>query len=263
MYSPYGVQTISSGSRVTPFGFQGSYTDSTGLVYLIDRYYDPSTDQFLSVDPDVSLTDQPYVFVNDDPLNAGDALGTVAVPFEGGGCVIDCGHVTTFQFPTAQGTNQPPTTVGQDSTSFWTTNGTYTLTTTVTVSGPDPNGTVSFSSDGSATITVGKYSGTIGSSNALAAAFGNYSVTNDGASWQTSSTQHFGKESVTTTFNVSYTPSSEGSDTGGEILIWGMAAVVVLLVAPEVAVAAATYITTCIQTALGGDCMQVQRPSFG
>jgi hypothetical protein len=42
---------------------------------LINRYYDPTTDQFLSVDPKVSQTDQPYVFTNDSPLNATDPLG--------------------------------------------------------------------------------------------------------------------------------------------------------------------------------------------
>jgi hypothetical protein len=42
---------------------------------VINRYYDPSTDQFLSIDPDVAATDQPYVFTNDDPLNAEDPLG--------------------------------------------------------------------------------------------------------------------------------------------------------------------------------------------
>jgi uncharacterized protein RhaS with RHS repeats len=43
----------------------------------INRYYDPSTDQFLSVDPDVQTTDQPYAFVNDNPLNSEDPLGLV------------------------------------------------------------------------------------------------------------------------------------------------------------------------------------------
>ena len=52
LYSTYGVQTIMSGTKTTPFGFQGSYTDPTGLIYLINRYYNPSTDQFLSVRPD-------------------------------------------------------------------------------------------------------------------------------------------------------------------------------------------------------------------
>lgn len=42
---------------------------------IINRYYDPSTDQFLSIDPDVQQTDQPYVFTNDNPLNAEDPTG--------------------------------------------------------------------------------------------------------------------------------------------------------------------------------------------
>ena len=41
----------------------------------INRYYDPTTDQFLSVDPAVASTNQPYVFTNDNPLNATDPLG--------------------------------------------------------------------------------------------------------------------------------------------------------------------------------------------
>jgi RHS repeat-associated protein len=75
IYSVYGVQSISSGTSVTPFGFQGSYADPTGLIYLINRYYDPSTDQFISIDPAVAQTDQPYVFTNDNPLNSVDPLG--------------------------------------------------------------------------------------------------------------------------------------------------------------------------------------------
>jgi hypothetical protein len=41
----------------------------------VDRYYDPTTDQFLSVDPDVAESGQPYAFTGDDPLNATDPLG--------------------------------------------------------------------------------------------------------------------------------------------------------------------------------------------
>lgn len=74
-YSTYGTWVIELGSVATPFGFQGSYTDPTGLIYLINRYYDPSADQFLSVDPDVATTGQPYAFTGDDPLNATDPLG--------------------------------------------------------------------------------------------------------------------------------------------------------------------------------------------
>jgi len=53
----------------------------------INRYYDPSTDQFLSVDPDVQETDQPYAFVNDDPLNVEDPLG-LCVRTPSGGCYV-------------------------------------------------------------------------------------------------------------------------------------------------------------------------------
>ena len=52
-----------------------STTSTTGPIYSINRYYDPSTDSFISVDPHLQQTDQPYVFVNGDPLNAEDPLG--------------------------------------------------------------------------------------------------------------------------------------------------------------------------------------------
>jgi hypothetical protein len=42
------------------------------VTSVINRYYDPATDQFLSIDPDVATTDQPYVFTSDEPLNAAD-----------------------------------------------------------------------------------------------------------------------------------------------------------------------------------------------
>ena len=45
------------------------------MTSVINRYYDPTTDEFLSIDPDVAATDQPYVFTDDDPLNAEDPLG--------------------------------------------------------------------------------------------------------------------------------------------------------------------------------------------
>jgi hypothetical protein len=40
-----------------------------------NRYYDPTTEQFLSIDPDVAETGQPYAFTGDDPLSGSDPLG--------------------------------------------------------------------------------------------------------------------------------------------------------------------------------------------
>jgi RHS repeat-associated protein len=43
--------------------------------YTLNRYYDPATSQFLSVDPLVDITQQPYQYVGDDPLNGTDPTG--------------------------------------------------------------------------------------------------------------------------------------------------------------------------------------------
>ena len=52
------------------------------MAPAFNRYYDPTTDQFLSVDPDVARTNQPYTYVNDSPLNATDPTGLL--PSAGG-----------------------------------------------------------------------------------------------------------------------------------------------------------------------------------
>src|SRR5947209_17608331 len=43
--------------------------------YLRARYYDPSTGQFISRDPAVASTRQPYAYVGDNPLNGTDPSG--------------------------------------------------------------------------------------------------------------------------------------------------------------------------------------------
>jgi len=42
---------------------------------LVRRYYDPTTGQFLSVDPAVDVTGTPYVYTAGDPVNGSDPLG--------------------------------------------------------------------------------------------------------------------------------------------------------------------------------------------
>ena len=74
-YNAYGNVTSGGVSSITPFGYAGGYTDPTGLIYLIHRYYDPVTGQFTSVDPLVAISGQPYVYAGGDPVNGSDPLG--------------------------------------------------------------------------------------------------------------------------------------------------------------------------------------------
>ena len=45
------------------------------LIYLIHRYYDPESGQFLAVDPAVEATGAPYVYAGDNPVIATDPAG--------------------------------------------------------------------------------------------------------------------------------------------------------------------------------------------
>jgi RHS repeat-associated protein/uncharacterized repeat protein (TIGR02059 family) len=75
-YDAWGnPQTTGGLTNNTPFGYAGNYTDPTGLTYNIRRYYDPTTGQFLSVDPAVDRTEQPYSYGGDDPIDNIDPLG--------------------------------------------------------------------------------------------------------------------------------------------------------------------------------------------
>jgi RHS repeat-associated protein len=74
-YGAYGTPTC-EGTATTPLGYDAQYTNSdTGLIYLRNRVYDPSTAQFLSVDPMERVTRAPYNYAEDNPLNRGDATG--------------------------------------------------------------------------------------------------------------------------------------------------------------------------------------------
>jgi RHS repeat-associated protein len=56
--------------------FTGQYLDSeSGLYQNRARYYDPVTATWITVDPRVSSTMQPYVYVAGDPLNITDMTG--------------------------------------------------------------------------------------------------------------------------------------------------------------------------------------------
>jgi RHS repeat-associated protein len=76
-YDAWGFPLSADGlTGATPFGYGGGYTDPDGPIYLINRYYDPGTGQFLSVDPDLSETQQPYSYASGDPVNDTDPSGS-------------------------------------------------------------------------------------------------------------------------------------------------------------------------------------------
>jgi len=75
-YDAWGNPETTGGlTAYTPVGFAGGYTDGSNLIYLINRYYDPTTGTFVSVDPMVEETGQPYRYTEDDPVNVTDVLG--------------------------------------------------------------------------------------------------------------------------------------------------------------------------------------------
>jgi len=74
-YNAYGTPTC-EGTATTPLGYDGQYTSSdTGLIYMRARTYDPTTAQFLTRDPWVSITGEPYSYVGDNPLTFADPTG--------------------------------------------------------------------------------------------------------------------------------------------------------------------------------------------
>lgn len=74
-YSPYGTPTCED-SATTPLGWDAQYTSpDTGLIYMRARVYDPATAQFLTVDPAVAVTEAPYNYAEDNPLNQQDRTG--------------------------------------------------------------------------------------------------------------------------------------------------------------------------------------------
>jgi RHS repeat-associated protein len=107
-YSAYGAPTC-EGTTTTPLGYDAQYTSTdTGLIYMRARTYDPTTAQFLTIDPLEAITTEPYSYANDNPLNHADPTGRcgffcvvgivaggVAVATGVGAVVVGAGAVAT------------------------------------------------------------------------------------------------------------------------------------------------------------------------
>jgi RHS repeat-associated protein len=76
-YGGYGAATC-EGTATTPLGYDGQYTSAdTGLIYMRARTYDPTTGEFLSADPLLATTHEPYAYAGDNPLNFNDPTGLI------------------------------------------------------------------------------------------------------------------------------------------------------------------------------------------
>jgi RHS repeat-associated protein len=86
-FGPWGAVTSHTGAA-TDLQFDGQYTDAeTGFQYLRARYYDPTTGQFLTFDPAVTVTGAQYAFSEDNPVNRADPLGLWSFDLCFGGCI--------------------------------------------------------------------------------------------------------------------------------------------------------------------------------
>lgn len=75
-YTPYGKLEASTGGATTPLRYDAQYTSTdTGLIYLRARVYDPNTAQFLTLDPLLETTGEPYAYTTDNPENHTDQTG--------------------------------------------------------------------------------------------------------------------------------------------------------------------------------------------
>ena len=80
-YNPYGSVNGSKGANNSLLRYDDEYTSTdNGLIYLRARTYDPSTAQFLSVDPALSETGEPYAYTGDSPVNGDDPTGECQDP---------------------------------------------------------------------------------------------------------------------------------------------------------------------------------------
>lgn len=83
---------ITTATPAGSIGFAGQYKDgATGLYDVRARDYDTRTGQFLSIDPLVDVTRQPYAYGNNNPLVFVDATGNAATDGDSAGTAAALG----------------------------------------------------------------------------------------------------------------------------------------------------------------------------
>jgi RHS repeat-associated protein len=75
-YDAYDQPLTTSETVANPFRYTGEYLDEeSGFIYLRARYYDPESQQFLTVDPMLAWTEEAYAYAGGDPANSTDPTG--------------------------------------------------------------------------------------------------------------------------------------------------------------------------------------------
>ena len=83
-YRPYGgARGPSPVSPVVTTGFLGKHEDPSGLTHLDHRDYDPTTGTFITIDPLVATTGEPYQYAQGNPTTLSDPTGLEPCPKTG------------------------------------------------------------------------------------------------------------------------------------------------------------------------------------
>lgn len=85
-YTPYGNERDTTGTTTSDRAFLNQERDTTGVNYLTNRYYDPRIGAFLSVDPLVAQTTQPYLYGSGNPTTSTDPSGLEPCSLSKEGC---------------------------------------------------------------------------------------------------------------------------------------------------------------------------------
>jgi RHS repeat-associated protein len=94
-YDPYGVVTYTIGASQTEFGFTGEqYGDSTQLLFLGARYYNPADGRFQSRDTWSGDVNRPlslnrWMYVEGNPVNFIDPSGHIPCDDKDSACISE------------------------------------------------------------------------------------------------------------------------------------------------------------------------------
>jgi RHS repeat-associated protein len=75
-YDTWGTTNTATGTlaAANPWRYATGYTDTSGLIKLGTRYYNPALGRFTQQDP-ARQSDNPYIYAGDSPVNLDDPTG--------------------------------------------------------------------------------------------------------------------------------------------------------------------------------------------